>query len=104
MESMAGPQNLQTKNMLVTVHGESMIADRGYSHDRCILPTVVTSHARLLHGHIRAGHKAYKERFKQVSILRQVFRHYIQLHGRVLHVSSKVIALSICHEEPLFQI
>lgn len=84
--------------------GEFVIGDRGYKHVRCITPDDVLPHARSLHDHIRARHETCNERFKRFSILGQVFRHSVQLHGRVFHAVSKIAALAICYEEPLFQL
>lgn len=84
--------------------GEPVIADRGYRNAGCIAPDDMLPYARLRHGQIRAKHKTCKERFKRFSILGQLFPQNVQLHGRVFHAASKIVALSICHEKPLFQL
>lgn len=83
---------------------ESVNSDWGYRHARRIMPTDIFPHVRLFHGHISARHETCNERFKRFSIIRRMFRHNVQLRGRVFHAVSKMILLYISYEKPHFQI
>lgn len=83
---------------------EFVIADEGYRHGRCIIPSNVIEGASTIHKRVRARHETVNERLKNFNVLHHVFRHNVSLHAVCFHAVSQLTALSIKTTEPLFQL
>ena len=55
-------------------------------------------------GIVRRRQETVNRRFKQWSILKQVFRHELSMHGRVFAAIVVISQLAIQNGEPLFQV
>lgn len=63
-----GPTDIKTFNRNMThrfPENEVVVADRGYSHDKCITPNTVESDKKSVHRCVRARHETSNERFKR---------------------------------------
>ncbi len=84
------------------LNGESVIADGGYTDERCEKnrqSRVVPKH---LHSLARARHETVNRRFKQFSVLGTRFRHDKSLHSVCFHAVANLTQLMLSHGEPLF--
>lgn len=84
--------------------GEKVVADNGYLHDRCVTPISVSESGKRVHSLMRARHETCNARLKYFNVLNYTFRHSIAQHGVVFHAVTKLVALSIKSDEPLFAI
>ncbi|KAL3762380.1 hypothetical protein ACHAW5_000642 [Stephanodiscus triporus] len=88
--------------------GERVEADEGYvGHpDKIVCPTNpgYSDERRAMSGRARARHETLNGRLKNWGILRQVFRHRIQLHGTVFRACAVVTQVGILIGESLFEV
>lgn len=84
--------------------GEKVVADNGYTSERCITPDSVRDSDKKVHTRLRARHESCNARIKSFGILKHTYRHSLSSHNVVFHAVSKLVALTIETEEPLFSI
>lgn len=89
--------------------GERCEADDGYLGEapqfiKC--PACVTNESEReeLQQRVRSRHETVNNRFKMWGILRQTFRHDLQLHGDVFRAIAVLTQLAIENGEPLFSV
>lgn len=80
--------------------GEKTIADKGYNDQRFfILPNDTNSR---FHKMIMSRHETVNKRIRQFNILKQTFRHSLELHPKIFHAVVNITQLNIQNGEPLF--
>lgn len=84
--------------------GEKVVANNGYVCDKCINSESVRYIDKVAYARIRARHESCNARIKSFSIIKQTFRNCVQNHFVVFHAVSKLVALMIETEEPLFNV
>lgn len=86
------------------LNGELTIADKGYM-DRIyfIYPTYYPRSKRHQKS-IMARHESVNERFKQLSVLRNIYRHSIDDHLTIFLSVANLVQIGLKFESPLFRL
>ena len=71
---------------------------------KCPSSIAVPDERQRMMGIVRRRQETVNRRFKQWSILKQVFRHELSMHGRVFTAIVVISQLAIQNGEPLFQV
>lgn len=82
---------------------EYVVADRGYTDNKCIGPDVSPCHFDV-HRRTRARHETVNERLKNFNVVHHVFRHDLSKHADCFHAVAQITAIMIDTINPLFQI
>ena len=88
----------------VLSNGEMVVADNGYTDERCLRACDIPNDYKKIHGKIRARHEIVNRRLKQFSILTTTFRNSLELHGCAFHAVANLIHVSMELEENVFEI
>lgn len=88
---------------------ERVEADDGYEGEaplkvKCPSSIGIPEEKHRMMGIVRRRQETVNRRFKQWSILKQVFRHELSMHGRVFAAIVVISQLAIQNGEPLFQV
>lgn len=83
---------------------EYVVADIGYTLERCITPDSVRDTDKKTHARLRAQHESYNANIKSFGILKHRCRHSLLSRSLVFHAISKLVALTTETEELLFGI
>ena len=83
--------------------GELVLADQGYTDERCLLSHHVPDQDRALHGRIRARHEVVNNRIKQFAAITSCYRHDLNLHRFIFHSIANLTHLMMVNDEPLFK-
>ncbi len=87
------------------LHGENVIADSGYSDERCEFISEGTEKSPSgLHSICQARHETANRRLKQFGAIGQRFRHDKTRHAVCFHAVTNLTHLMIENGEPLFSI
>eukprot|EP00171_Calliarthron_tuberculosum_P023512 IDg23512t1 len=62
------------------MEGERVVADSGYSDDKCVTLNVIQDEEKQIAALLRARHETVNGRFKAFEILRNRYRHNLDLH------------------------
>lgn len=82
--------------------GEKAIADRGYNDAfYFILPNAINS---VRHNQIMSRHETVNKRIRQFKILKNTFRHNLDLHPQIFHAVLNLTQLQIQYGEPLYSV
>ena len=80
---------------------EKVVADNGYKDPKCLTPNKLTEECKRLGSLIRARHESLNGRFKNFSVLRQMFRHSRLLHAYCFHAVANATQIML-QTDPLF--
>lgn len=81
---------------------EKTVADRGYKNDLFfILPNGLN---KVRHSQIMSRHETLNKRIRQFNILKDTFRHNLDLHPIVFHAVLNITQLQIQNGEPLYSV
>lgn len=81
---------------------EKTVADRGYNDaNYFILPNAVNS---VRHNQIMSRHETINKRIRQFKILKDTFRHNLDLHPQIFHAILNLTQLQILSGEPLYSV
>lgn len=83
---------------------EKVIADKGYTDNRCVSSTNIVGKDRGLHMRIRARHEVVNERIKNFNVLRHTFRHNVNLHVHCFHAVCEITAIMLDTTDKLFSL
>lgn len=82
--------------------GEKTIADRGYPDDTFfILPNNLNANK---HKRIMSRHETINKRIRHFKVLKETFRHDLDLHPIIFHAVVNLVQLQIQDGEPLFTV
>ena len=82
--------------------GEVVLADRGYSDERCVL--VAPGKDSRTSSLLRARHESLNCRIKSFKATSDVFRHSLSKHSSVFHAVSNICQISILEGSELFSL
>ena len=83
---------------------ERVVADGGYSDEKCVTPEMLQGQMSTGYATVRARHETVNERFKNFFVLSHRFRHRPFLHSFCFHAVANLTHLMMQSESPLFSI
>lgn len=83
-------------------NGELVIADGGYTDEKCRSCKGVNDPNRRLFAVVRARHETVNRRFKQFAVLGHRFRHALKLHSFCFYSICNLTQIMLLTGEPLF--
>ncbi len=82
---------------------ERVVADKGYTDEKCVTPRQLSSARRSFYALLRARHETVNERLKHFTVLRERFRHDRAKHSICFHAVANVVQVMM-RTDPLFSI